>query len=125
MKWIIEKITRCLNFLSPKLNTKIIFRLKMKRKLDLKEPTLFNDKIQYLKLKYYNSNKYIKELANKVTVRQHLDDIGMGKIKNDSFGIFNNAEDIPFNMLPNQFIIKWNFGSTLNYIVKDKKSENP
>jgi len=91
----------------------------MKKTLNLKNPLTFNEKLQWLKLFYYNSDKYSK-YVDKILVKD-LVEKKLGKeyvIK--TLGIWDDFDDIDFNMLPNKFVLKTNHNSGGIYICKDK-----
>lgn len=104
---------------SPKLTLKILFRLKQRHKLDLQTPKTYNEKINWLKLYYRNDLMPI--CADKYTVRKYVENCGYADILNDLLWEGFDAKDIPFNDLPEQFVIKVTHGSGQNIICKDKK----
>lgn len=87
--------------------------------LDLENPKTFGEKIQWLKL--YDNPPIKTVLADKYRVRQWVSE----KIGDDHLipllGTWENADDIDFNALPDQFALKANHGSGTNIIVKDKR----
>lgn len=85
---------------------------------NLKEPKRFSEKLQVYKL-YYRDEKMI-HVANKVTAPEYIIEKGYKDILVPRYGVFNNVDDINFEILPNEFIIKLNNGSGHNIIVKDK-----
>lgn len=105
--------------ISPKIATKILFRLKQGHKLDLNNPKTYNEKINWIKLNYENDLMPI--CADKYTVRQYVIDCGCGEILNELLWQGYNAKNIPFEKLPNRFVIKVTHGSGLNIICKNKK----
>ena len=52
-RWIIALVSG----ISPKLASKIYYRTKLHKKLDLVQPKLFNEKLMWLKLNEYENNK--------------------------------------------------------------------
>lgn len=110
------------NFLykiSPKTDLKILFRIKQKYKLDLTNPKTYNEKLQWIKL--YDKNPLMPKCVDKYTVRDFVEKKGCSEILNELYWEGFNPEDIPYDSLPNQFVIKVTHGSTFNIIVKDKK----
>lgn len=93
--------------------------------LNLDNPQSFSEKCQWLKLYDRDPRKPI--YSDKYAVRKIIKDtIGeeylIPLISIDGRECFSNAKDINFDKLPNQFVIKCNHGSHMNYIIKDKKS---
>lgn len=85
---------------------------------DKEKIVYFGEKIQYLKL-YGNLEKY-GDCVDKYKVREYI----KNKIGNEYLipllGVYNKAEDIKYDELPNKFVLKINNGSAMNIIVKDK-----
>ncbi len=99
------------------------YRLRLGKKLDLKNPQLFNEKIQYAKL-YYRNPK-LKLLVDKYEVRKFVEEkIGM-KYLTELYGVYDSVDEIPFENLPEKFVMKLTNGSSYNYIcqLKDDKTK--
>lgn len=106
--------------ISPKLNTKMHYRQVYGRKINLENPQTFSEKLLWLKLNKYNNNPLVIRCADKYAVRQYIEDCGCSEILNDLIGVWNKAEDIPWDDLPEKFVLKWNFGAGMNIICDDK-----
>lgn len=115
-KWFKQVLTR----ISPKLNTRIIYFAKFKRFIDMKNPKTLDEKIQWLKFNTYYNNPLVTQCADKYAVREYIEKCGCGEILNELYGVYDRVEEIPWDTLPNQFVIKWNFGCGQNLIVFDK-----
>lgn len=88
------------------------------KNLNLKNPKTFNEKIQWSKL--YDTTPLKTLLADKYLVRQYVKDkIGEEYLIN-LYGVWDNFDDIDFDILPETFVLKCNHGSGYNIIVKDK-----
>lgn len=108
--------------ISPALELKTLFLLKTKTKLNLDNPKSFNEKLNWLKL-YDNekANKLKPYLCDKYEVREYIKEkLGSDEVLNTLYWEGYNPEDIPFDELPEQFVIKVTHGSTFNIIVKNK-----
>lgn len=92
------------------------------RIIDLENPELFSEKLQWYKLHHRDS--LMQTVANKYDVRQYLESIGYGHLLNDIYGVYTRMDDIDFNRLPKQFVLKGTHGSGFNIIVKDKSKLN-
>ena len=114
--WFKQTLTK----ISPKLNTRVIYLMKFKRPIKLKHPITLDEKIQWLKFNTYYKNPLVTQCADKYAVRQYVEQCGCGEILNELYGVYDRIEDIPWETLPNQFVIKWNFGCGQNLIVFDK-----
>ena len=58
--------------------------------------------------------------ADKYAVRQYVIDKGYGDILNDCYGVFDSFDEIDFESLPNQFVLKMTTACGMNFICKDK-----
>ena len=86
--------------------------------LDLKNPKTFSEKIQWLKL--YDSTPIKTKLADKYLVRDWIKEKIGEEYLIPLLGVWKKADDINFDTLPNQFVLKCNHGCGYNIIVKDK-----
>ncbi|WP_157143923.1 ATP-grasp fold amidoligase family protein [Brachyspira pilosicoli] len=86
--------------------------------LNLDNPQTFNEKIQWLKL--YNHDPLITKCADKYLAREYIKEKVGEEYLIPLLGVWDKAEDIDFDSLPNQFVLKVNWGWGQNIIVKDK-----
>lgn len=115
-------IVKILYYLPKKIAHKILYFLTFRKKLDLKNPKNFNEKIQWLMINEYNQ-KY-SDLADKYKVREFIKSKGYEKILPQLYAVYKKAEDIKFDNLPNRFVLKPNNGCGNIFICKDKKNFN-
>lgn len=92
------------------------------RIVDVENPVLFSEKMQWYKLHHHDP--LMQVVANKYTVRDYIGRIGYGHLLNGLYGVYTNVNDIDFDKLPNQFVLKGTHGSGFNIIVKDKSQLN-
>ena len=90
--------------------------------LNLENPKTFNEKIQWIKL-YYN-DPLMTKCADKYLVREYIKEKIGEEYLIPLLGVWDKPEDIDFDSLPNQFVLKVNWGSGQNIIVKDKSKLN-
>lgn len=88
------------------------------KKLNLKNPKLLSEKIQWLKL--YNKNPEYIHLIDKYEVRKHISNIIGEQHLNPLLGLYNSFEEINFDILPNEFVLKPNHTSGDIFICRDK-----
>lgn len=100
--------------------TKIKYRLKMGRKLNLDNPSSFTEKLNWLKL-YDHDPKYIS-LVDKWEVMNYVKEQIGSEHCVAKYGIWNSFEEIDFNKLPNQFVLKCTNDSGGVVICKDKNT---
>lgn len=100
--------------------SKIYFRIVLHKKLNLKSPQTFNEKIQWMKLYYYPKNSLVVNGADKYAVREYITKKGYGNKLVPLYGVWHKAEDINWDMLPECFVLKCNHGCAYNIVVSDK-----
>lgn len=115
-----EQIYCLATYISPTLNTSMRYRKVFGKKLNLHNPQSFNEKLLWLKLNRYNNDPLVIQCADKYLVRDYIKQCGCEGILNDLIGIWDHAKDIPWNTLPEKFVLKWNFGAGMNIICTDK-----
>jgi len=120
---IVKKLFEILYDISPRLLLRFRFLTYYsyyKKLLSFKNPITLDEKLQWLKLNYYDGNKLISQCADKYTVRNYVEKQGCGNILVNLLGVYDNASDIDWDSLPNKFVAKWNFGCGHNLICTDK-----
>jgi hypothetical protein len=108
--------------ISPKTVLEILFYLKKRYKLNLTDPITFCEKLNWIKL--YFKNDLIPTCADKYTVREYVKKCGYKKFLNELLWEGFDANEIPFNKLPSQFVMKVTHGSGLNIICRNKENLN-
>lgn len=111
-----------LNFIPDKQYLKLIFRAETGRKLNLNNPKSFNEKLQWLKL--YDRKKGYNSFVDKYLVREHITKTIGSEYLVPLIGVYEKVDDIPWEELPNQFVIKCTHGSGCNIICKNKDDLN-
>lgn len=116
------KILRLLSFIPDKPMLKMQYRVKMGRKLDLKNPKRFTEKLQWYKL--YYKNPIMIQCVDKYDVREYIRNLGLSDYLNECYGVYNSPDEIDFSKLPNQFVLKDTLGGGGNSVIicKDKAS---
>ena len=105
-------------FLPDSLYLKIKFRLKCNKKLDLKNPRTFNEKLQWLKLN--DRNRSYTSMVDKRLVKEYVcEKIGKEYII-PTLGVWDDPNHIDFNLLPKKFVLKLTHDSGTIIICKDK-----
>ena len=88
--------------------------------LNLKNPKSISEKIMWLKL--YYKNPLISRCSDKYLVREYLENKGLSFILNELYGVYNSVEEINFDELNNQFVLKATHGCGYNIICRDKNT---
>lgn len=106
--------------LSDKTYLSWMYYLECGRKLELENPQRFNDKLQWLKLYYRDSLWTI--MVDKYRVKELVSERVSDKYVVPCLGVWERAEDIEWDKLPNRFVLKTNHDSGNNgvFICQDK-----
>lgn len=97
---------------------KKIYKVRMGKDLNLESPKTFNEKLQWLKL--HDRKPEYTTMVDKYEVKKYVaDNIGEEYII-PTLGVWDNVEDIEFDKLPNQFVLKCTHDSGSIVICKDK-----
>lgn len=108
-------------FFPDKLYLKLMFRCKMGYWMDFCNPKTFCEKLQWLKL--YNRNPLYTTLVDKYAVKKWVaDKIGEEYII-PLLGVWNNANEIDFDTLPNLFVLKTTNGGGGDVVICKDKSK--
>ena len=109
-----------LNWMPDKMYIEMLYKVRMGRKLNLDNPQTFNEKLQWLKL--YDRKPEYTTMVDKAAVKDYVaDKIGSEYII-PTLGVWEHFDDIDFDQLPNQFVLKCNHDSGGLVICKDKAS---
>jgi len=97
---------------------KIMYYYRMHKRLNLKNPKTFNEKIQWIKL--YDRKDLYTAMVDKYEAKKYVaQKIGEEYII-PNYGVWDRVEDIDFNSLPDQFVLKCTHDSGGLVICKDK-----
>lgn len=106
---LLVSIIENLYFLFPdKLYLQLLYRMKLGKKLDLKNPKRFSEKLQWLKL--YNRKPEYTTMVDKYAVKGYVAKIVGEKYVIPTLGVWDNPEDIDWDSLPDQFVLKVTHG---------------
>lgn len=120
VKNIAIKTTKLLKWIPDALYLKLLYRARTGKKLDLKNPKRFNEKIQWLKL--YDRNPEYPNMVDKYEVKKYVSDIFNEDIIIKTLGIWDKFEEIDFESLPDRFVLKCTHDSGGLVICKDKNT---
>ena len=99
---------------------KVLYRIKMKQKLNLKPPKLYTEKLQWLKL--HDRNPLYSILVDKYEVKQYVKEHIGAEYVIPTLGVWDHFDDIDFDILPDQFVLKCTHDSGNVWICKDKST---
>ncbi len=104
------------------LSTKILYWIVTGRHLNLANPEDFYEKLQWLKLNW--QQPLVSQCADKYAVRKYVVSQGCGDVLNELYGVYERTADIPWESLPNKFVLKCTHGCGYNIICDDKDKLN-
>lgn len=107
--------------LGPVRMAKIYYRIVMKKKLDLKRPKTFTEKINWYKLYFCPQSELIIQCSDKYMVREYLINNGMEQYLPELIGVWNHVDEMDWESLPDKFAIKNSNGCGYNIICDDKR----
>ena len=113
-----KKIKYSLRFLPDRAYVKLYYRLNIKRKLDLKNPKTFNEKLQWLK--FNDRNPFYTVVVDKYEVRDYIKKTIGGNYLIPLIGAWDSFDEIDFEKLPKKFVLKCNHDSGGLVICTDK-----
>jgi hypothetical protein len=87
-----------------KIFLKILYGCVFNKRLNLKNPQTFQEKLQYLKL--YNRNALYTTLVDKYSAKEYVNRIIGSEYIIPTLGVWNNFDEIDFSKLPRQFVLK-------------------
>ena len=117
LRYRILTLLRCL---PDSMMVKLQYWVKFRRKLNLKNPERFTEKMQWYKL--YYKNEIMPQCADKYLVRKYIEDKNLGHILNELYFVFERPEDIRLDKLPDKFVLKLSNGSGTNLLCRDKQN---
>lgn len=95
------------------------FHKKFGRHIDWENPKDLNEKIQWLK--FYSDTSLWTQLADKYAVRRYVEERGCGDLLVPLYGRWERTEEIDWDSLPEQFVLKTNNGCRDIVICRDKQ----
>ena len=101
---------------------KFYSKILLKKNVDLKNPKTFNEKIQWLKLHDYPTNRLVIDGADKYKVREYVKEKGLESILVPMLGDWDSPDKIDWDKLPDKFVLKCNHGCAYNILCSDKKN---
>lgn len=116
--WILS----LLNWIPDRIMIPLQYRIHTGRKLNLKNPKRFTEKLQLYKLRYHNP--LMLRCTDKYEVRKVIEEMGLEDILIPLIGVYDSVDDIDFDALPKEFVAKTTDGGGGNQVLicRDKKT---
>lgn len=109
-----------LSFLPDKPYLQLFYFATTRKFINFKNPKGFNEKLQWLKVN--DKRPEYSQLVDKLAVRDHIAEILGEEYLFPLLGKWESFNDIDFDSLPNQFVLKCNHDSGSTKVIKDKSA---
>ena len=113
------KLIRLLSFIPDKPYIKMVYKIKTGKRLNLKNPQTFNEKLNWLKL--HGKREEYTDLADKLKAREYISKTLSPDYLFPLLGVWDSFEEIDFDALPESFVLKCNHDSGSVKIITDKE----
>lgn len=109
------------NYMSDETYLTKQYQVRMGRELDLEDPRLFSEKLQWLKL--HDHDPLYTRLVDKYRVRDYIAEKVGEEYLIPLLGVWDDPDDIDFDALPEQFVLKCNHNSGTGMCICRDKSK--
>ena len=121
MNKVIQRFAAIILEKFPVITVKLRYFLRFGRLPNLKHPKDLNEKILYQKL--FDDTSLWTQMADKYRVRDYVKACGLESVLIPLHGAWKRVEDIPFDELPQRFILKANNGDGKGTNIKIDKAK--
>lgn len=122
-KLFFDSIINHIGFILPdKFYLSIKYRCLMGKWINWNSPQLYQEKLQWLKI--FDRNPLYTKMVDKITVKEYVANIIGKDYIIPTLGVWDKFDDIKFDLLPEQFVLKTNNGggNTGVVVCTDKKN---
>lgn len=124
MKKVVSLMSAPLRFVVKKISPIFYVKWQYKyitgHKLNLENPVRYTEKLQYLRLFTYPKDELVSKCASRDGAREYLKELGLEDLLIEYYGIYDSFDEIDFEKLPKQFVLKCTHACAFNKIVLDK-----
>lgn len=110
------------HWMGDKTYLKTAFHICMGKKLDLDSPKTFSEKLQWMKL--FDRRSEYTQMVDKYEVKKIVEETIGSQYIIPTLGVWNRFDEIEFNKLPEQFVLKCTHDSGGLIICKNKQTLN-
>lgn len=115
-------VLNMLRFIPDSLMLPLQYKIKLGRRLNLKNPQRYTEKLQWYKMHY--RNPVMHQCVDKYQVREYIKKKGLEEILIPLIAHYDNIEKVEWDKLPEQFVMKTTHGGGgLNVLVCKNKDE--
>lgn len=104
--------------INPRAELKLMYRIKRGKKLNLDDPQTYLEKLNWIKL--YHRDPLMARCADKFLARGYIEEHGFGEYLPKLYWEGTDPEQIPWDKLPEGFVLKVTSGSGGNIVVHNK-----
>ncbi len=115
-------VGRLLSFLPDKTYLSLLYYSKFRKWINWKDPKSFNEKLQWLKVNYRDDS--LSDIVDKVNGKARIAQLIGDEYNVPTIGVYDSFDEIPFDELPNRFVLKCTHDSGCVFICKDKSRFN-
>lgn len=115
---ILKKIKYAMRIIPDRAYIQMYYFAHFKKFCNLKNPKTYNEKLNWLKL--HDKNPIYTRIVDKFEAKEYVKDIIGDQYIIPTLGVWDNFDDIDFDELPQQFVLKCTHDSEGLVIVKDK-----
>ena len=115
---ILKKIKYAMRIIPDRAYIQMYYFAHFKKFCNLKNPKTYNEKLNWLKL--HDKNPIYTRIVDKFEAKEYVKDIIGDQYIIPTLGVWENFDDIDFDELPQQFVLKCTHDSEGLVIVKDK-----
>ena len=119
---LLKKIKYGLKFIPDKMYIQMYYFLRFKKIINFKNPQTYNEKLNWLKIN--DRNPLYTKLVDKYEVKEYVANLIGEEYIIPTLGVWNHFDEIDFDKLPDQFVLKCTHDSEGLVIVKDKSKLN-
>ena len=113
-------LNRVGRFVSDENFVKWTYYLTFRKKLDLDNPKTFNEKLQWLKLN--DRHEEYTQMVDKYEAKKYVANLIGEEYIIPTLGVYDSFDELDFDKLPNQFVLKCTHNSGGIIICRDKAS---
>ncbi len=106
------------------LLVKLYSAIVLKKKVNIRNPETFNEKILWSMLYYYPNDPLVIKCTDKYSVREYIKDKKLGKILVPLYGVWDSVDEIKWDEMPDKFVLKCTHGCAYNIICHNKSFMN-
>jgi len=111
-----------LDWIPDKIYLKMLYRAKLGKKCNIDKPQSYNEKLQWIKL--HDRKAEYSQMVDKWEVRTYIAKLFGEEVLIPCYGVYNSWEEIDFDSLPEEFVIKCTHDSGSIVICRDKQTWN-